>query len=115
MVFRCQESADDREPLRGDRDSALVATLDKLRYSPRRVARVPQRIQQPEFFHDRPPTLTDTNRPKPADSCWKVMGRQSRMIRRLDRYLPLHASHYYVLAEIVNLCVAADRILGFFC
>jgi hypothetical protein len=44
MVFRCQESADDREPLRGDRDPTLMAALDKLRYSLRRVVRVPPRI-----------------------------------------------------------------------
>src|SRR5690242_2628207 len=35
------------------------------------------------------------------------------MNRRPDRYLPLHASHYYVLVEIVNLCVQADGILRF--
>jgi hypothetical protein len=39
MVFRSQESAYDSEPLRGNGDPALVAALDELRYTPRRVAR----------------------------------------------------------------------------
>jgi len=36
-----------------------------------------------------------------------------RMIRRLDRYLPLHASYYCVLVEIVNLCVDGAKIRRF--
>jgi hypothetical protein len=39
MVLRCQEGAYDLEPLRGNGHPALVAALDELRYSPRRVAR----------------------------------------------------------------------------
>ena len=35
------------------------------------------------------------------------------MIRRLDRYLPLHASYYCVLVEIVNLCVDGAKIRRF--
>src|SRR5260370_2444324 len=68
MVLRCQEGAYDLEPLRGNGHPALVAALDELRYSPRRVARQPPRIQQPELFHHRPPTMTPSDGLKPTAS-----------------------------------------------
>src|SRR5216684_7451372 len=58
MVFRSQEGTDDGEPLRGNREAAFVPALYKLRHSPRRVARMPSWVQQPEF-HSRPPTMVD--------------------------------------------------------
>src|SRR6266851_1283860 len=58
MVFRSQEGTDDGEPLRGNGEAAFVAALYELRHSPRRVARMPSWVQQPEF-HGRPPTMVN--------------------------------------------------------
>src|SRR5712692_9931753 len=55
MVLRGNQDADDGEPLRGDRQPALVAALNKVVEPARRVVRSPARIQHSQFSHRQPP------------------------------------------------------------
>jgi hypothetical protein len=81
---------------------AIVVAPDELSYSPRRVTRVPLRVQQPGFSHGRPPTITDSKGPRPTTNT-KEEGADMLDNQRFRRQLSSCATCYYILVEAAIL------------